>query len=250
MDEIDDYKKTEIEPQITTGNVYVKLPVVLSELKVQIDVDTEIHFPADEKVLEIKDVKKRVKITQCRLLLPTNKLFLKGYVRKNIQYAGTPFTIPTPPPAAVGSNIKSFTVDVPFQYVTSVTYLTPPVQPKQNMRGELEFYTATEIPDTVPHSQKDKLLAGDLSQFDEESVEYFNELPYCELISAHVVEYDEALDRKPLPEGPFEEGTFTQIEEKMVIYLTLKVLQLQQLRVHSGHPIKDDDEEDFADSNY
>ena len=32
---------------------------------------------------------------------------------------------------------------------------------------------------------------------------------------------------------PFEEGTFTMIEEKMVIDITLKVLQNQQIRVTS-----------------
>jgi hypothetical protein len=239
MAEISECNNVSVTPQITTGNVYAKLPVVLAELKVQIDMDTTIDFPTDEVVLEIKDVKKRVKLTQCRLLLPTNKLFLKGYVRKNIQYAA-PLTQTS---TTVSSNIKSFTVDVPFQCVTPVTYLTPPVQPKQNQRGEFEFFTMTDIPDTEPHSDKDKLLAGDLSQFDEQSTEYFNELPYCELISAHVIEYDEGLSRIPLDNGPFEEKTFHQVEEKMVVYLTLKVLQLQQLRVHSGHPVKDEEDE-------
>ncbi|GAA3325789.1 hypothetical protein GCM10020331_059070 [Ectobacillus funiculus] len=48
-----------VEPDITEGNVFAKkIPVVLGETKVQIDVDTIINFP--EPVLEIKAIKKRI----------------------------------------------------------------------------------------------------------------------------------------------------------------------------------------------
>ncbi|MCD8509965.1 MAG: hypothetical protein LRY73_08925 [Bacillus sp. (in: Bacteria)] len=77
-------KNTPIMPK-AIKNAYVKVPVVLGETKVQLDMVADIKFP--EPVLEIKDIKKNIKVTQCRLLLPTNKLFLAGFVRKNIQYA-------------------------------------------------------------------------------------------------------------------------------------------------------------------
>src|SRR5690606_29175925 len=93
-------------------------------------------------------------------------------------------------------------------------------------------------------SQKEHLLSADFSQFDQISGENFNELPFCELLSSKFIEYDEALDRKMGRvfgedgehfEAPFEEGTFTKVEEKMVVELTLKVLQKQQVEVDGGH---------------
>ena len=227
-----------IAPKISCGNVYVKIPVVLAEVKVQIDMEAIISFP--ERVLEIKDVKKRLKLVQCRLLLPTNKLFLKGYVRKNVQYATPTSSTAT----AVASSLHSLTIDVPFQCVTPLDYLTPPVLPVQNRRDEFEFFTATPLPSGFP--SKESLLSGDLSQFDQISEEFFNELPYCELISAQYTEFDEALnrDRTEVAGAPFEEGTFAVMEEKMVVDLTLKVLQNQQLRIHSGLPVKEEEEED------
>lgn len=200
----------------------VKVPVVLAEKTLQIPVDTVIRFP--EPVLEIKDIKKRLKLTQCRLLLPTNKLFIRGFVRKNIQYA-TPIEQRS---GAVRSRLRSMTVDVPFNDVLELKLNQHP-QLFPNFRREFEYFTSTPLPQGFP--AKERLLAGDLSEFNQISKEVFNELPFCELISAKIIEMDEALDRESLPGGPFEEGTFTRMEEKMVIKLKLKVLQNQQVKL-------------------
>ena len=224
---------TPVTPTITLGTVYTKTPVALAEVTIQVNTLATITFPLP--VLEIKDIKKRLKITEGRLILPTNKLFLSGFVRKNIQYA-TPTGGNT---KEVTSTIQSFTIDLPFSAVTDLTgkYLTAPVLPKGNSRAEVEYFTSTALPPSFP--AKDRLLAGDLSEFNQVSTEYFNELPYCELISATYTEMDEALGRVPgtvsgVATPPFEEGTYSSVQEKMVIDITLKVLQLQQIRVTSA----------------
>ncbi|WP_070121332.1 DUF3794 domain-containing protein [Bacillus marinisedimentorum] len=214
----------------------VKIPVVLAEPKVQVDIEQEITFP--EPVLEIKKVKKRLKLTQCRLLYPTNKLFIRGFVRKNIQYA-------TPTSAtekSVTSNIRSLTVDIPFSETVEIKeFINPPAVLRGNTETEFGYLKDMPLPAGFPG--KDKLLANDLSEHDMHSIESFNELPYCELTgSATFVEYDEALNRiqgrvishqkcHDGPDAPFEEGTFTRLLEKMVVEFTVKVLQKQQLNV-------------------
>lgn len=223
-----------VEPDITEGDVFAKVPVVLGETKVQIDVDTIINFP--EPVLEIKAIKKNLKIVQCRLLVPTNKLFIKGFVRKNIQYA-TP-TMATS--NSVLSNIRSLTVDIPFTGVTAIDFLNFPKFQTNPDTKNFTFFTESRLPQGF--SPKEHLLSGDLSQFDQLSGEHFNELPFCELIESRFIEFDEALDRQmgrvmnaqgQVLNSPFEEGTFTRVEEKMVIELTVKVLQKQQINVKS-----------------
>ncbi|UCZ51426.1 DUF3794 domain-containing protein [Bacillus shivajii] len=224
------------KPDVSVGQKTVKVPVVLAEEVVQIDLNPTIKFP--EPVLEIKDIKKNLKITQCRLLLPTNKLFVSGFVRKNIQYATPKYGTKD----SVISNIRSLTIDVPFKTVTEVEYINKPNFSIAPQSEEFTFYTESPLPDG--YSSKEKLLSADLSQFDQISGEEFNELPYCEILSSHFIEYDEALDRnmgevfnkhdKRLP-APFEEGTFTSVEEKMVVEVKLKVLQNQQVNVDSKH---------------
>ncbi len=224
---------TPVAPTLTLGTVYTKTPVVLAEVTVQVNTVVPITFPA--AILEIKDVKKRLKVTESRLVLPTNKLFLSGFVRKNFQialpYAGTT--------TDVQSTLQSYTIDLPFAVVTDLTgkYLNAPVLPSNNTRAEIEYFTSSSLPTDFP--EKDRLLAGDLSEFNQVSTEYFNELPYCELISATYTEMDEALGRVQgtvanVTTPPFEEGSFTTVQEKMAIDITLKVLQLQQIRVTSA----------------
>ncbi|WP_070121333.1 CsxC family protein [Bacillus marinisedimentorum] len=212
-----------------------KIPVVLAEQDVSFTIDEEIVFP--EPVLEIKKVKKRLKLTQCRLMLPTNTILLMGFIRKNIQYA-TPVVGDD---GTVTSNIRSFTVDIPFTEDVDVDeFINMPAMLGFNQSNEFGFLRNTPLPATG-FSSKDTLMANDLSEFDVVYEESFNELPYCELTgTARFVEYDEALDRTQGvvigPDGdeidaPFEEGTFTTIIEKMVVNFTVKVLQLQQINV-------------------
>ena len=67
----------------------VKIPVLLQSIEIQIPTHANIEFPKEEHVLEIKDIKKRVFLSQCKLLHSGNggTLFISGFVRKNIQYA-------------------------------------------------------------------------------------------------------------------------------------------------------------------
>ncbi|SDZ08404.1 hypothetical protein SAMN05421736_10615 [Evansella caseinilytica] len=222
------------KPDITLDKTILKSPVVLAETTVQIDLNTTIKFP--EPVLEIKDIKKNLKITQCRLLLPTNKLFISGFVRKNIQYATPKYGSHH----SVISSIRSLTLDVPFKSVTEVDFIKEPRFALQPDTKEFAFFKSSPLP--TGFSQKEKLLSADLGQFDQISGENFNELPFCELISSRFIETDEPLDRKmgkvhnargEWIQAPFEEGTFTSVEEKMVLELTLKVLQKQQVRIDS-----------------
>ncbi|EIJ81307.1 hypothetical protein PB1_00130 [Bacillus methanolicus PB1] len=233
-------------PNVSIGKIVTKVPVVLAELTIQTHVDTIINFP--EPVLEIKDIKKRVKLTQCRLLLPTNKLFIKGFVRKNIQYASPCQEIEPSTSSTISSDLHSFTVDIPFQCITEIRhFLTKPVMPEINKRHEFDFFVSKPLP--TGHPEKDELLTSDLSQFHQESTQFYNELPFCELISSKIIEWDEATDRQPLPNSsPIGEGYFSKIEEKMVLDLTIKVLQNQQIRVCST--TNDDDWDHDCDYDY
>ncbi|GGE40607.1 hypothetical protein GCM10011391_19240 [Pullulanibacillus camelliae] len=224
-------KNTPLSPQVSSGASIAKVPVVLAETTVQIDLDSTIKLP--EPALEIKRVKKNLKLVQCRLLLPTNKLFIKGFVRKNIQYAAPRYGSHH----GVQSVIKSYTVDIPFNLVTEVNFIRQPEFKALPESKEFSFFSSQPLP--AGFAQKDSLLSGDFSEFNQISGEVFNELPYCELLSSKFIEYDEFLDRKMGDVfsndykivAPFEEGTFTKIEEKMVVELSLKVLQNQQIKV-------------------
>ena len=211
---------------IVTG-VVAKVPVVLAELTVQVNVDSIIELP--EPAIEIKNIRKHLKITQCLLLQNTNMLFVKGFVRKNIDYS----TLGCSNSKGICGDIKHCTIDVPFKFTTPVEFNGIEPAPIVN-RTESEFQYFRERELFGPEfADKDKLLSGDLSEFNQTTTEYFNELPFCELISSRIVEFDEYLNpTKPHKTTvPFEERVFKNIEEKMGVYITLKILQKRQVAI-------------------
>lgn len=223
---LDNCPNTPVTPIGIPGGVVVKIPVVLAELTIRFNVGAFINLP--EPALEIKDIKKRLKITQCVLLQPTNILFIKGYVRKVIDYT----TRSCSNSQGVCGEVHHCTIDVPFECSTPITFTTPPAALLTNTVSEFEYFKVSDLPNKY-FAEKDNLLAGDLSEINQFTTENYNELPFCELITASIFEFDEFIGRhKPYcTELPFEEKLFSQLEEKMVIELTLKLLQNRQVRI-------------------
>ncbi|HBV98313.1 MAG TPA: hypothetical protein DEF36_14900 [Desulfotomaculum sp.] len=280
-----------IHPVNKKKRVIAKIPVVLAELDVQIDVFSRITLP--EEALDIKQITKKLKLTQCQLLQTFSKkhcqkdwdddwdkdkkdhdkdhdkdwdkdhdkdwdkdhkkdwekhkypgkfkLFLEGFVRKNIEFS----TPGCKNKFSVCGDIRHCTVDVPFSCVTTIEKFngSPPLPIVLNSKEEFEYFKSSPLPSKFPG--KDQLLSGDFSEFNQCSFEYFNELPFCELISSKICELDEFVNQRHIPGAPFEERTFRELSEKMVIDVTLKILQNQQVYVPAFH--KWDYDRDYAE---
>lgn len=223
---VESCENTPVKIDGITECVIAKIPVVLAKLNVQINVSTEITFP--EMALEIKNIKQKLKVTQCRLIQETNTLFIKGFVRKNIDYS----TIERRPTTEeVCGDIRHCTVDVPFVCTTPVKFNgLPPAKIIPTTSKKFEYFRKQDLPSD--YAEKDELLSSDPSEFNQTSTEYYNDLPYCELVSSKIVDINEYLNRKIIKDGPLEEGVFKKLEEKMVINLVLIVLQKRLVKIN------------------
>ncbi|MDM5316740.1 hypothetical protein QUF49_12100 [Fictibacillus sp. b24] len=197
--------KAIIDADPTDGTI-ITVPVLLQKFTVQIPMHAKIEFPKGEEVLEIKQIKKKVFITQCRLVQPkgsttSGNLFLSGFVRKNIQYAANPKVDCA---KEILSTIKSLTVDVPFDCVVQIeSFRSPAVGPFLDTRDEFGYFTSQPLGKGFP--EKDRLLSNDQSQFHQHSTEHFNELPFCEIVRSDIIEIDEFIEHKSHIEHiPFE----------------------------------------------
>ncbi|NRZ98884.1 CsxC family protein [Clostridium tetanomorphum] len=198
-------------PMGRTGPLIVKVPVVLSDVEVQVDLESEIRL--DENALDIKTIDKNICLTQCKLIPYTNKLFIGGYVQKNIQYS----TIDCTNKTSISGNIQHTTINIPFKCVTKIKFSKQPIYGK--------YY-------------KEKLNALDKNMMCKDSKEdswiHYNKLyepVYCELEYAKILETD-ILDRKcRFDNKDTNEKTFQEIIEKMVVFIRLKVLQKQQIYI-------------------
>ncbi|MDZ5610212.1 Uracil permease [Bacillus pseudomycoides] len=206
-------------PAIVRPSARVKIPVVLAERTIQIVV--EAHIDLHPAAVEIKRMLKDIFLTQCKLVpvafqnfnktgyreVTRAKLFVKGYIRKNIEYATDD----------CNGSLQYRTANVPFSGFSDLT--------------EDDFITLPLIAaGSANRSQFINPKNGDLPRLDKYSFEntvFYNEQPFCELIRADFFE----LDFAPCPTPINKE--FDKIREKVVLDLTLKVLQMQQVEFGS-----------------
>jgi hypothetical protein len=180
------------------------------------------------EALEIKRISKKLKITQCRFLhalapilpgLPadTPKLFIGGFVRKDIQYT----KVCNKTAITVEGDIRDFVIDVP---ISGVVNLGPCLDiPALRFDQEQEYEYASRTRLGKGFSDKERLLSPDFSEFNVISNKILNRLPVCELVYSQIHAMDDQLDRVELCGGPFEEGTFRTLQEKMVVVVQVAI---------------------------
>jgi len=102
----------------TTDTVYpktIKVPVTLAEISVVVAVEANIQL--EKPALEIIRVWKSAILQQCELVPTFNpyaaKLFVKGFIRKNIEYT----TVDQTSASSVCGDIRHMTAMIPFDFV-------------------------------------------------------------------------------------------------------------------------------------
>ncbi len=207
-----------LEPTTTVTQAVtptIKVPVVLAEPTLQIVVEATI--PLAPAATEIKRVIKNVFLEQVKLVpvaftpivgtdffnVTRAKLFVAGHIRKNIEYAS----------AECNGALQDRIANVPFSgFADITTFITHPI-----------FGISAESKAAFLNEQNG--LAPRLDKFFFQNLVKFNEQPFGELVTANMFELDFS------PVIPTDEGTFDTITEKIVLDLTLKVLQTQQLAI-------------------
>ncbi|QUG87196.1 CsxC family protein [Bacillus nitratireducens] len=217
---------------ILTNNPIVKIPVVLAERTLQIVV--EANIPLCPPAVEIKRVLKDVFLQQCKLVpveyepigetgywqVTRAKLFVEGFIRKNIEYAAKDCN------GVIHDKIAKVRFSG-FADLTRNDFLSFPI---------LAFTSENKARFINPKNTD----VPRLDKFFFENNVFYNEQPFCELISAEFYELDFSPcdhDDDDYGHGHHDscdkdhEKEFDKLREKIVLDLTLKVLQTQQVRV-------------------
>ncbi len=207
-----------------------KLPRVLSEFVIQID--TEAKVKLNDVAYEIKRVEKQVFLTQCRFIPPTDKVFIEGYIRKNIEYA----TKLCSRGHGIGGTIRDTTIHIPFKAYTKVDFgcTKPIIHPN--------------LPPMVARYFDEHRMGKNIREADRSDIEIFNEPVYCELEWSAV--FDANIDDRGTPiDGFINEEEFQEYTDKSVVYLCLKLLQNQQVCLRDGFG-KEDTSDEFQTSDW
>ncbi len=194
-----------------------KIPKVLAEFVIQIDSESKIKL--NEPTYEIKRIEKQVFLTQSRYIPPTDKVFIEGYIRKNIEYAVKTCSRGS----AIGGSIKDTTVHVPFKAYTRVDF-----------KGEHPQVTPN-LPSMVARYFDEQRMGKNIREADRSNIEIFNEPVYCELLWSAV--FDADIDNCGTPiEGFPNEEVFQEFTDKSVVFICMKLLQKQQVSWCNGAP--------------
>ncbi|MGH4123332.1 MAG: CsxC family protein [Clostridium sp.] len=215
--------------EVTVEPVTVKIPVVLTECTITITVESSLKL--EDVVLEIKHIRKNVYLNQCELIPSsedgkpnTGILFVDGFIRKNIEYS----TKDHNDNGVSCGKVKHVTVNVPFKCTTRVMFKTYPKFKPNNYQDEVKILqTSIEVYKPC----EEDIIGEDIREQSFKIIEYFNEKVFCELISAEIIESDiieNSINKEckiPL------EGEFHNITEKVVLSLTIKLLQNQHVDI-------------------
>ncbi|WP_411680590.1 CsxC family protein [Clostridium thailandense] len=231
-----EFLATPVVPNLIPAGAFVgKIPIVLAETSITIPVISNIKL--EKRALEIKQINKNVYVTQCHLMETppeacSGTLFIEGFVRKNIQYATV--SCVSENGQTISGGINHTTVRIPFRGTATVEFLRRPV-----LRGPI--FNTTPPADSVEFlgefsNTKDicaePVMGLNPCQKGFVHTENFNEPIFCELIGAVIKEDDFQKCPRPISSSCCDnniERTFKTLEEKMLITITLKVLQKQQV---------------------
>ncbi|WP_256238922.1 CsxC family protein [Bacillus sp. EB600] len=206
---------TGVTPMAVTTTI--KVPVVVAEPTLQIVV--EANIPLTPPATEIKRVKKSVFLQQVKLVpvaftridgtdfftVTRAKLFVAGHIRKNIEYASN----------ACNGALQDKIANVPFSGfadLVGAAIINPAIV------GISESAEANFLNETTN-------LDARLDKFFFQNLVKFNEQPFGELVAANFFELDFS------PTMVAAQRPFNKLREKIVLDLTLKVLQVQQLAI-------------------
>ena len=201
-----------------------KIPLVLAETTLQIVVESDISLypPATE----IKRVKKHVFLDQVKLV-PTAfapigttgyfrvtraKLFVAGHIRKNIEYASADYNAP----------LQDRIAKVKFSGFAELAGQAPA---GNFLNFPIFGFSANSEANFL--NEKTEMDAR-LDKYFFQNLVRYNEQPYGELVAANFHELDFS------PHSTYHDGSFHTLREKIVLDLTLKVLQVQQVRAGVG----------------
>lgn len=247
-------------PKPPLKTILTKLPVVLSESVIQIDLEADIIL--EKPALEIKRSKKDVILTQAKLLpyvsnynketnkFHNGKLFLKGFIKNNIEYAAVDCTnnqanFSSYDNIQAGSIVHS-TVDIPFDCVTEIKYIEgmkPIVNHIKNTK-EVEIFKNCKL-NCSQKSTLEKTPNGFCEKYYEDEIKYTDgfsiQLQDARILKVATEKYscinEDSDTEKDLPSAPLPH-LFNKITENLVLVIKLKVLQNQQLKVELLEPDK------------
>jgi hypothetical protein len=203
-------KSEALDSNLSFKSGVAKIPIILSEFEMQIFIEALIRFP--EPVFQIKSLEKSVFLSKCDLIPSTDKLFIKGFLKEDIEYA----TVSNIKTHTISGDIKKSTFNIPFQCSTKVSFTVPPIMQENLSIIELE----------IINPDKNSI---DISEKNYEHFEFFNGEICCKLSEIEIMETNIKENVSPLQNTLEDAEVFKGMRKKIILTLKLNLIQKQEV---------------------
>lgn len=198
--DVDDKNKSEL--------VAVRLPVIIAETSININLENTIDFTKD--VISIIDIKRKAIIKSCKLISQINTIFLDGIVIKSIEYSEEI----KHNSSQIEGRMKNLTIKIPFECAAGIEYIHTPITCG-------DFYKEDK---NIRMSESEKVFFDTQQEVDD---------IYCELVSAKFKELN-IKDKIKLINESKKISTFRQIKQSTSMDINVRLLQKQKILIKSN----------------
>lgn len=217
-----------IKPVGRNGPFIVRMPVVISQSRVHIHIESRIKL--DQPVADIRNCKRDVYLTGCKLLDTGNKrsgkIYLDGYIKESLEYAA----IADVNEERIRGDVRHLTVKAPFECTAKVEYYLPPaikggtgllsVELSESGRGTEESFSARY---------------GERAAGQPCGIKRAERL-YCEVEEVQVEEMDMVKTRTFFGKDGIDERMFDAVVEQLSVSITFTLLQNQLVNIPKAYP--------------
>jgi len=200
---INEIQSESILPSGRYGPLVARIPVIISQSKVHISINTEISL--DDIAIDIRNFKRSLYLNQCSLLdlgdKRHGKVYISGYIDESIEYTANQSDDNS------SAKLCFKAVKIPFEFAAKIEYCTRPALLISNR------FISVSLSSSLNQSlEKD----GFLCQLDE-----------AEICEADIIKRSSSAK---------DNNTFDTITEYLVLYMTFTILQWQQVNIPRGLP--------------
>ncbi len=216
---IENCPNEEIEIVAFTSGVIAKIPVILAAFTVQVNINSLIEF--SEPIFQIKEIMKKVNIYQCTIMQDTDVLFIKGSIKKNIGYYTNTFSNNN----EIYGEVQTLTLDIPFKCTTHIKYNI--LKPQEIIKSTVKEFKYIKNHEYINNGlDENENIAHEDSDYINQIVnEYYNEAPYCEVVSNKIIEAERLIQSKSDTDNSSMQHGIYAIEGEGVLYITIRILQ-------------------------
>ncbi|WIV11219.1 CsxC family protein [Proteiniborus sp. MB09-C3] len=216
---IENCPNEEVEIISLKSGAIAKIPVMLAAFTVQININSLIEI--SEPILQIKEIAKKVNIHQCNIMQDTDVLFIKGSVKKSIEY----YTNTSSNSDKTYGAVQTLILDIPFKCTTNIKYnIMEPQEIIKNTAEEFKYIKNNEYLN-FDLDENENIVYDDFNYFNQITNEYYNEVPYCEITSSKIIESEKLIEIKTENDNiSIQQGIYA-IEGEGVLYVEIRILQ-------------------------